>query len=196
MLLSLNIPRPDPRLKSVDWKHVIPRLLLWAQFDWARRLVHFKGAPEPNDLVDEAVEALLQGRRTWPQGKNPLDLKDLLAVLIETMRSIASNYIRSQYTIPVSDNPGETPTPTLRRISLDHLPPSPVNPSEPSSRELFLREIRTVIGDDPLVLRMIELLDQDPDLKPRHLAEMLGVDVTDLYAARKRLRRKLRNFTG
>ncbi len=41
---------------------------------------------------------------------------------------------------------------------------------------------------------MIEKLDKDPDLKPRHLAEMLGVDVTDLYAARKRLTRKLRNF--
>ena len=43
-------------------------------------------------------------------------------------------------------------------------------------------------------LSMIEKLDKDPDLKPRHLAEMLGVDVTDLYAARKRLTRKLRNF--
>ncbi len=114
------------------------------------------------------------------------------------MRSIASNYIRSQHTIPGSDNPGEVPTPTLRRISLEEaqMPPSPVNPSEPGSRELFLREIRIVIGDDPLVLSMIELLDKDPALKPRHLAEMLGVDVTEIYAARKRLRRKLRTFTG
>ena len=45
------------------------------------------------------------------------------------------------------------------------------------------------------VARKSVYLDKDPDLKPRHLAEMLGVDVTDIYAVRKRLTRKLRNFT-
>ena len=139
MLLSLNIPQADPRLFNVDWRRALPRLQRWALGYWARSLAPYKGAPEPNDLVEEAIDAFLQGRRTWPQGMDPRVLEDLLAVLINVMKSIAWNYIR---------------------------------------------------------LDMIELLDKDPDLKPRHLAEMLGVGVEAVYAARKRLKRILRNFTA
>lgn len=171
------MPASDRLLHDDDWEAVLPRLLLWAQRLHARTLADVRGAPSPEDLVQDAVTDVLTGRRSRP------DDVPLPVLLYGVIRSRASQVLGRAKTR------GEAPGP--RYVDLEearaHHAEAAADPAHASA--LRARVLRLVEGDD-LLTRMVELWFEDPSLPARDLAEMLDVSPAEIYAATRRLRRK------
>lgn len=171
---------PDPsaldRLRTADWGDLSPRLLLAAQRLHAQYLRRLPGAPEPADLVQDALADLMTGRRACPPDV------PILTVIFHVMRSKATNLLTTNRAVG-------TEAGGPRHIALDDAPAlaTPIAPATGVVRDA----IRQRVADDPELARMVDLWLEDPKLKPGDLAAMLEVPVRDIYNARKRLARKL-----
>lgn len=160
--------------ESVDWEALLPRLLLWAQRLHARVLFDVRGAPSPEDLVQDAVADVLTGRRSRPEGV------PLAVLLYGVIRSRASQVLSRAKTR------GESPGP--RYVSLDEA--ERVH-AEASGESADLRErVLALVGDDAVLRRIVDLWFEDPGLKAADLAAMLGLAPAEVYAATRRLRRR------
>lgn len=166
------------RLDAADWDHLVPRLLLVARRFHQRALCNYRGAPEPMDLVQQAIADVMDGRRRWPQGV------PLFNLLYGVMRSHVSNFAARQQ----PTGPAEAGT---RHISLDDVlvPAADALPADIRRSELREAVLR-LVEDDPLLERMVELLFEDPHLKASDYAAMLDIPVEDVYNAAKRLKRR------
>jgi len=170
------------RLQDEDWDDLLPRLLLVARRFHARALRSYSGAPDPHDLVQQAVTDLLDGRRRLPPDV------PVFTVLCGVMRSQASNFVSRQQPVGPGADPDETRiAPLLMEVADAGFAPT---------HQLALDELRdelyAIVGNDTLARRVIDLLLEDSTLKPSDLAEMLNVPVRDIYNTKRRLRRKLR----
>lgn len=167
---------PPPSPHDDDWEALLPRLLLWARRLHARTLDDVRGAPSPEDLVQDAVADVLTGRRTRPEGV-PLSV-----LLYGVIRSRASQVLSRARTR------GSAPGP--RYVGFDeaagHHAEAAADPVQ--AADLKARVLRRVAGDD-LLVRIVRLWFEDPALPARDLAEMLEVPAADVYAAARRLRR-------
>ena len=56
------------------------------------------------------------------------------------------------------------------------------------------RGLLAEIGNDPTLRKIVELWISDPHLKPRDIADLLELSPTRVYAAQRRLQRRLRRF--
>ena len=54
--------------------------------------------------------------------------------------------------------------------------------------------IRAKVANDKELTQLVSLLFEDPMLKPRDLARMMGKSIKDINNAQKRLRRKLKSL--
>lgn len=160
-----------------DWEAVVPRLLLWANRLHARALSGVRGAPTPEDLVQDAITDMLTGQRVRPDGL------PLLVFLYGVIRS------RVSQTLSRSKTRGEMTQ--ARYVSLEeawnvHAEAA----SDPAhAAGLQARVLELVEGDD-LLEQIVRLWFEDPDLKSRDLAAMLEVSASEIYSATKRLRRR------
>ena len=169
------------RLKNIDWEDILPRLLLVARRYYNQALRSFPGAPEPRDLVQQAIADLLGGQRTLPPDV------PVFNTLCGIIRSQASNFVARQQPVGAGDHPAGT-----RHRPLD--PKTRAAPSAPDmtvEEKLFRKKVLALIGDRPLDRRIVDLLLKDPALKPADLAALLDVPIREIYNAKRRLRRKL-----
>jgi len=155
---------------------LLPRLLLWARRLHARSLADVRGAPSPEDLVQDAVADVLTGRRSRPDGV-PLPV-----LLYGVIRSRASQVLSRARTR------GGAPGPRYVDLTeaVGHHTEAAADPVQ--AADLRARVLRRVAGDD-LLVQIVELWFQDPGLPARDLAEMLDVPAAEVYAAARRLRR-------
>lgn len=65
-------------------------------------------------------------------------------------------------------------------------------PEKHEMNELY-RTVASRVTDDPMLLRMVDLIFEDPLLKPRDLAKLLGTSIKEVNNAQKRLRRRLKD---
>ena len=66
-------------------------------------------------------------------------------------------------------------------------------PDQSELKELYTT-ISSKVTDDPMLLKMVDLLFEDPLLKPAILARLLGASIKEVNNAQKRLRRRLQDL--
>lgn len=176
------------RLLVADWEDIIPRVRLWAVHFHKRYLQHIRAAPSPDDLVQEAIVKLYTGKRTIP------DHVPLMTVIINNIQSDIWNFLTKEgYTR--KDSRGKGRKGWGRHVGLeDWMEEVDKNriPEKHEMNELY-RTVASRVTDDPMLLRMVDLIFEDPLLKPRDLAKLLGTSIKEVNNAQKRLRRRLKD---
>ena len=164
---SVNIP---PNHLNTE---LLKRVSLYASRIHQRYLSTIKGAPEPMDLVQDAVTAYLTGDRKIPE-HIPL-LQGLCGIITSK-----ASHLRSR-----AYNARRELTNDLEFHSIDDHHDSLLQYTE--LRESLLREL----GDDEELIRIIYMLWEDPDRKPRDLADITQQPIEKVYNDLRRLRYRL-----
>ena len=168
---------PDTPLRDVDWRDLLPRLLLYATWVHRRTLADVPGAPEPGDLVQSAVGKVLEGRRTLP-GPDDVATVDALRWAV---RSEADNARRK------AERRGDT--------RLTDLPQEPAGDAEATSHQGAVsemwRRVRSRIQDDDELLAVVSILERDPGRPTGEIAEEAGWPPATVYRIMRRLRYRL-----
>jgi DNA-directed RNA polymerase specialized sigma24 family protein len=144
----------------------------------------------PHDLFQEAVFALLDGRRSWEPAR-----VDLVKFLSEAMRSIASNLKRKSETTdkpPVLESDlitegseGEDTTNPLERIA--GAVPSPETLINEQSSTQLVAQIEELFKADDIALLIIE--DWKTGMKRAQIIADLGISSEEFDATAKKIRR-------
>jgi hypothetical protein len=186
---SPPVPRaasPRARLRATDLDDLLARLLRVARGHERRVLRFYRHAPAPADLVQQAVADVLDGRRTWPPDV------DAFGMLCGVMRSHVSNFAARQRPVGAS---GAAPQPRegrrLAALADAATAPAPTSADAAVLDAEFRDAVRALVADDDELVRLVECLFEDPTYGAAALADRLGTDVTGIYNARKRLRRRL-----
>ena len=177
------------RLLVADWDDIIPRVRLWATHFHKRYLKNIRAAPSPDDLVQEAIVKLYTGRRKIP------DHVPLMTVIINNIQSDIWNFLTKEgYT--KSDSRGKGRKGWGRHIGLEEWMEEHDAQSLPSQSELkdLYAVISSKVADDEMLQKMVDLLFEDPLLKPRDMARLLGASIKEVNNAQKRLRRRLQDI--
>jgi len=177
------------RLLVVDWEDILPRVQLWANHFHKRYLRHIRAAPTPEDLVQEAILKLYSGRRKLP------DHVPLLTVIINNIQSDIWNFLTKEgYTS--KDSKGKGRKGWGRHIGLEEWMHDFDLQSIPPGAELrgLHDMIRNKVKNDAELVQLVDLLIEDPLLKPRDLARLMGITIKDVNNAQKRLRRRLKGL--
>ena len=143
----------------------------------------------PEDIAEEAVIRVFDGRRAWG-GEG-----DFLEYLKSVVDSIVSDLVGS------FENRKSRPMPGASSESDDgfELPGREADPftvvadwdEEPVLREeanAFRERVMAKLAKDPIAWQMFEAIEND-FVKPGQIAELLGKPVIEIYAAKKRLQR-------
>ena len=162
------------RLDNTRWDDVIPRALLWADAYCRRYFSHIRSAPQPRDLLQQAITDLYSGNRVLP------DDAQVLPALLMVMKSIGSNFLEHHARIlehhtRASSQPGR---------SAEDVP----------SWSVDLEKLSLSLADDEAARRILDLKKDDPDLRARDLAALLNLSIHEIYNALKRLKRKIEVF--
>lgn len=142
--------------------------------EYARRRFGKYGQIIIEDVVDSVYDDLKNGVRHLSSSKPVLES--------------LSNIVRSK---------------VRRRLKKErrHISPEDVSEEAFSSSplaeydfHLFCAWLREMFKDDPVIPDMIELWEKDQGMQPRDLAKELGIDVSKIYDAKDRIRRKRREI--
>jgi hypothetical protein len=197
---------PDVRtvLEQHSWEETIPRLELYA-LRKARRL-YWQGMMDGNmptgqevaDVVLEAIEDILTGKRSWDPSKQP-DLFAYLRSIIDSklshlVESWTNRYVRTESVLSAEDdNATGTPSPLVQFSAPTPSPAEMVlHAEEERLAEAFFWGFYEYLSDEPLLQQVIECIDDD--LKPADMAAHLGVPPKEIYNIRKRLQRRLTEY--
>jgi|GEM_PF-2720791 len=182
-------PEVPERLLVADWDDIIPRVRLWAIHFHKRYLKHIRAAPTPDDLVQEAIVKLYTGRRKIP------DHVPLMTVIINNIQSDIWNFLTKEG-FTKKDSKGKGRKGWGRHVGLEEWMKDYDLEALPSGNEMkeLYSAVSSKIADDPFLQKMVDLLFEDPLLKPRDLARLLGVSIKDINNAQKRLRRRLQEL--
>ena len=177
------------RLLVADWDDIVPRVRLWAHHFHRRYLQNIRAAPSPDDLVQEAIVKLYTRRRTLP------DHVPLVTVLINNIQSDIWNFLTKEgYT--TRNRQGKGRKGWGRHVGLEAWMQAQDDRGVPPAAEMrgLYEAIQARVKDDPVLVAMVDLLFDDPLLKPRDLARLLNMSVKEVNNAQKRLRRRLQEF--
>lgn len=165
-------------LTDQDWKDLIDRLKLFVNSYYFN--------VDAEDLIMEAIEAVLSGRRHWNQ------TKPAFHNFCSIIRSVASNRFEKEkrFTPLVLDT--ETPTTHDARLVLPSAPSHAETYEQRENDENFRAQLERSLQGDTLSLRLADYLIDNPTAKPEMVAEDLGEGKRKIYNARKRLLRKLK----
>ena len=162
--LSLSeVRRALDRLRSAD----VLRLTLLARH-WAGGL----GQRDPDDLLNEAFDRILSGRRPWPSEIS------LPAFFSGVMRSIASEWRYKTRREALIDDDCDSAAEQVEDVqSVDH------------ERTDLLRRMRGVLQDDPDAAGVLEHMLADT--RRAEAQAVLGLDATAYDTARRRMIRRI-----
>ena len=147
----------------------------------------------PEDLIQDAMMAILDGRRKWP--KNRVDFVKLLIGVIQSLSShIVAGKARDAF-----DDVVDYQAPEEDSDALDRMPsPAALNPQEQLEAEELEREatvldgkIRDHFKDDDHALMIYQGLCES--MKPAEIREC-GLSEKEYDAAQKRLKRGVRKL--
>lgn len=195
-------PEVRSQLEYHPWEETIPRLELYT-LRKARRH-YWQGMMDGNmpsgneaaDVVLEAIEDVLAGKRSW----DPLTQPDLFAhlrsivdsKLSHLVESKANLSIRSESTLSAGDD-----HPTSLLAQLPDSTPSPdqilLHAEEEQRAEAFFWGFYEHLKEEPLLQKVIECIVDGID-KPADVAAHLGVPPKEMYNMRKRLQRRLAEY--
>jgi DNA-directed RNA polymerase specialized sigma24 family protein len=162
--LSLGeVRRILDRLRAPD----ILRLSSLARI-WATKLRQH----DADDLLNEALDRVLSGRRPWPSAV------PLPAFLSQIMRSIASQWRREDRREPLKEDETD-----------QSFEGATHNPSAGYEMDDLVARMRRALGDDPAALSVLDHVLADSDREEAQAA--LGMDTTQYETARRRMVRHL-----
>jgi len=199
-------PPPGVRdlLERHPWETTIPALVAYARGrigyrSWGgQRGGSLPAGKEAEDVVYEAIEKVLSGRRSWdPEAKPDLVqfLKDViesdvhhLAVGFENRRIVGETEIEAGREDGVRDrfldtvqSPGSSPAEALLRREV-----------EEEGRE-FASAFLATLDRDPVLKAAVACIF-DGVVKPADISERTGLTVEEIYNVRKRLQRRLMDY--
>ena len=199
-------------LSEEQWRDLYLRLRL---FTWRRYKWLSKSGVDLDDLVVKAVSDTLEGKRHWPpvdeygQPKANVSLFSFLCRVVESnvshvweqeRRKISAGLIEPDYGalgFALEDLPVGS-FEALLSVS-PRADPGSAREGGTDSRAIY-NELRDklfdLVADDVELRSIVELIVADPDLKPREMAELLGLSLDRIRSAQKRLRRRLRYWKG
>jgi DNA-directed RNA polymerase specialized sigma24 family protein len=197
-------PEVRTELEQHPWEETIPRLELYA-LRKARRL-YWQGIMDGNmptgqeaaDVVLEAIEDLLTGKRSWDPSIQPNLFAHLRSIidskLSHLVESWANRHVRTESALSTEDNNATgSPSP---HVQFSEPTPSPaemmLRAEEERLAEEFFWGFYEYLSDEPLLQKVIECIDDD--LKPAEMAAHLGVPQKEIYNIRKRLQRRLADY--
>lgn len=183
---------------------VVKRLIAYADYKTRRR--YWQGIlggelPEGNeagDLVAQAVERVLDGRRKWDPGKDP----DLLEYLKSVIDSLASNLVKGWANRHMRTDAALTPPRERERGRgvFDDFHGERNDPEEEllqkeriQQADDFLWPLLEDLDDDLLLQQMVECI-VDGVTKPAEIAEKVGVKKKEVNNAKKRLKKRIEKF--
>lgn len=169
-------PSLEKAFAEADWNVLLPALLTHAH----RRLARVgmsegrrkkPAAAEAQEMVNDAIELALSGKRVWPDDIDfETYLKGLIWTVVSTMKRARTT--RAQVKLK-EDLASGAPTP-------DRL----------AEKRRLLDDIRTLVEDDPELTALIDALDEGHE-KRAAIAEALGWSVERVTLARTKLNRRL-----
>lgn len=175
---------------------LLKRLTLYAD----RKLVRLRwrgiqgGAPprgiQAEDLAAEAITRVIEGKRAWDQQEQP-DVLQFLKGIVDSLVSQLVNSFDNRRTRrlgPTGVGEEGSAAPTFAGRELD--PAQFVADREAAER--FRAPILKALEGDAVASQVFECLEADIT-KPSEIAEYLGISVTDINNAQKRLWRKVEN---
>lgn len=189
-----------PALKKLtkdDWDRL--RLRLWKRF--GGQLCNIPQAPTPDDLLQDAVADLLEGRRHCK-----LDSVALISCLYGIVKSKVSHIQtkrrrsleRNQQTVAIeNEKPDTQPLADFYGKATEAYEPSLGFSSESSEEADLYEAILSLTEHDELLKRMVELRhnhQDDKQLRAQKIANVLGVPVEEIYNANRRLKSLLIKF--
>ena len=180
------------RITEADWKDIYKRVRAFAygNFGWLQKRI---GALDLEEVITEAIEDTYFGTRRWPVlDKQGQDKKvSLVTFLCQTVRSKVSHILeKEKRKVYLEDGPEDersqfqAQSPTAQTIQ---------NIDEEVIYYQLCEKLLESLRQDVLLTKIAKLYIEMPDLKPKDIAEHLGLSVTDVRNAQKRLSRKLRN---
>jgi DNA-directed RNA polymerase specialized sigma24 family protein len=137
-------------------------------------------------MVSLAFTKVLTGERRWQADKEP-DLKKYLMSVIDSLLNHLAEHSdnRMLRAMPDEGQAATTPTTSARNPEMALLQ------EEKKRHEARVMQLLIEVSqDDPLVLRMIQSMQGGCE-KPGDIATTLGIPVSDVYNAMKRLERKI-----
>jgi RNA polymerase sigma factor (sigma-70 family) len=165
-----------------EWNALYKRLMYFAyrRYGWVPYVTMDSVSVE--DLIHEAIISVIEGKRVWPKDV------ELFKFLCEVIRSKASHILERK---------GRIVTIEGEELWSDTVASS-VTRQEEAPREAeyqqFCNKIRELVCDDEVLTRIMEALFVEPDMKPRDIAEWLGLPIEEVRNAQKRLKRNLKNL--
>ncbi len=182
-----------PNLSDAEWEELVGKLTLHAhsklkKLYW-RGVPYAKGGAVPGaagaqDFAAEAIEAFLDGTRKWDKTKHP-DFLQFLQSVVDSKISHLVESVENRKTRRINTAKKDN-EPAYRLRGKSKRPDEIVIDEEGRlrTREAVLAEL----GDDELAKSIFECIEAEIT-KPAEIAEYLGLDVSDVNNAQKRLRR-------
>lgn len=166
-------------LSDQEWKDLVDRLRLFINSYYYNL--------DADDLIMDAVEAVMAGRRSWNA------TKPAFHNFCSIIRSVASNHLEKEKRFTPLPIDTETFTTNNAPFVLS-IPPHAETYEQRETDENFRSRLEQSLQDDSLSLRLADYLIANPTAKPEKVAEDLGEGKGKIYNARKRLLRKLKEL--
>jgi DNA-directed RNA polymerase specialized sigma24 family protein len=168
---------PEPNLRAVlvgvNWQELTKRLLLLTHKFVGE---HYLPGKSPGDLVQNAIQKLLEGQRHW----NPRKV-DLLSFLFDVIRKEAISEVK--------EFPHSFAGATLEDQHRSSRPEFQVD--QRKQRRAILESLK----DDPLLCQIAKVAIDEELFARAEIAERIGITRTDFDNARKRLQRRQRDLS-
>jgi DNA-directed RNA polymerase specialized sigma24 family protein len=164
-------------LSDQDWKDLIDRLRLFANSRYYNL--------DADDLVMEAIEAVMARRRSWNS------TKPAFYNFCSIIRSIASNQLEKEKRFTPLAFDTQNSSTNDAPLMLPPISSHAETHEQLETDESFRSQLEQALHGDSLSLQLADYLIDDPTAKPEKIADDLGEWRGKIYNARKRLLRKL-----
>lgn len=180
---------PSVLVTDEQWKLVWSQLRLHVHRKY--RWFSLKTGRDLNGYVHQALIAVMSGKLQYP----PVDLetgleKDvtLLAFLCKTVRRLILDELdilrrldQLDDTLPLQAVTDPRKSYLLRQVKVE----------DKIRFKALVTTMRELVKDEPLLDLMVQVWAREPELKPREMATVLDLEMSQMRAAQKRLRRRL-----
>ena len=144
--------------------------LFWRVLHYTHeRFKCFEQMLDLDELVEEAFRDVFDDRRHPPADKSPAE------GMFVVIGSKVSNWLTRE----------------RRSQPLEGIPESRVT-KDPTDTVLIHFYLRELVKGDLILMEMVEIWIQDPDLKPRDFPMVMEISIDEVYSALKRLRRRIK----
>ncbi|HEY0322343.1 MAG TPA: hypothetical protein VGC66_15405 [Pyrinomonadaceae bacterium] len=150
------------------------------------------------DLIYKTIESVYSGNRNLREG---VELATAFFEIIESYYSHKWEQETIKVIVEETSSEDQEKTETKRVKRVDSLEEADLielsslvesgNPESQAEIKERNEKIYEMLGDDPELAVIVKLVLDEPGIKPREIAERLGIAVEDVYNATKRLARRV-----